>query len=220
MVYEVWRESVIKHFPGPEFTYMLWTDETARQLIAHEYPTYLTMYDSLPNSLARADAARTFILHRHGGLYLDLDYEVRNSFWYRLPVDAPAVVGSYFPDERTQNSLMSSPIGHPFWNATWERMAEQLRSGCESAVECTGPQVTDFVADLFPGHVVVLPCEIFMPVATGDGSGKYHTLMPWERAIWYKLGWYRKCGKEPDEGESTCVQAVHHSVASTAGIIS
>ena len=149
---------------------------------------------------------------------MDLDYEVRQNFFHRLPDTVPALVGSYFPDERTQNSLMSSPPHHPFWNATWARMQSQLDRGCVLAVDCTGPQVLEYLVDLFPESIVVLPCEIFMPVAIGESAGVFHPMLRYERLLFYKLGWYRKCGAERSASEEPCVQAVHHSVASTAGM--
>ena len=39
------------------------------------YPWFLPTYDAFPLPIMRADAARAFILHAHGGVYADLDAE-------------------------------------------------------------------------------------------------------------------------------------------------
>ena len=96
---------------------MLWTDAKMRALIEEEYPWFLAAYDAYPHNIQRADASRYFILHKYGGLYADLDYEPLGNFWEHLPQHSPGLVESpYQYNERVQNSLMSSPPGHPLWN--------------------------------------------------------------------------------------------------------
>ena len=51
------------HPPG-EFTYMLWTDEELRELIATDYPWLLEIYDSYPYATQRWDASRLAVLHK------------------------------------------------------------------------------------------------------------------------------------------------------------
>ena len=64
------------------YRHMLWTDESMRELIARKYPAHLSNYDAYPYHIQRVDAARYFILHQFGGIYLDLDIECRK------PLDA------------------------------------------------------------------------------------------------------------------------------------
>ena len=58
---------------GAGYEYRLWTDVDAEGLIAANYSWFLSTYKSYPHDIQRADAARYFILHNHGGIYLDLD---------------------------------------------------------------------------------------------------------------------------------------------------
>ena len=51
------------HPPG-EYSYMLWTDENLRILIATEYPWLLQTYDSYPYATQRWDASRYAVLHK------------------------------------------------------------------------------------------------------------------------------------------------------------
>ena len=60
---------------NPDWTYVFWTDEDNRRMIAQHYPWFLPTYDGYKHSICRADAARYFYLHRYGGAYLDLDFE-------------------------------------------------------------------------------------------------------------------------------------------------
>ena len=60
----------------PQWDYVLWTDEENEKLVRTHYPAYLHTYKTFPKNIIRADIIRYLILHRHGGLYLDLDYEM------------------------------------------------------------------------------------------------------------------------------------------------
>ena len=52
---------------------MLWTDAKSRQLIADHYSWFLPTFDGYKYPIQRADAIRYFVLHRFGGIYMDLD---------------------------------------------------------------------------------------------------------------------------------------------------
>lgn len=56
-----------------DYTYKLWTDEEGLDLIKKEYPWFLKTYQSYPYDIQRVDAVRYFILHKYGGIYIDLD---------------------------------------------------------------------------------------------------------------------------------------------------
>lgn len=65
------QESCIK--AHPDYTYKLWTDEEGLELIRNEYPWFLDTYEKYPYNIQRVDAVRYFILHKYGGIYIDLD---------------------------------------------------------------------------------------------------------------------------------------------------
>ncbi len=56
-----------------DWEYRFWTDPELRELIRLHYGWFLAIYDSYPEH-QRADAARYFVLHHHGGLYVDLEF--------------------------------------------------------------------------------------------------------------------------------------------------
>lgn len=51
----------------------LWTDAKSRELIATEYPWFLSTFDNYTHPIQRADAIRYFVLAHYGGVYIDLD---------------------------------------------------------------------------------------------------------------------------------------------------
>ena len=137
--YTTWHNKHLELYPAPEWTHMIWTDENARELIKSDYAFFLKTYDSYEWGIQRADAVRYFVLHKYGGMYVDLDYESRVNFWDRLPQDRVGLVESpYQYNEKAQNSLMSSPKGDPFWNETFALLIER---SSRPVLHATGPCV-------------------------------------------------------------------------------
>ncbi|KAK9893600.1 glycosyltransferase family 32 protein [Cystobasidium minutum MCA 4210] len=56
-----------------DFEYKLWTDESSLAFIKEHYPWFLPTYLGYQFNIQRADAIRYFVLHKYGGVYLDLD---------------------------------------------------------------------------------------------------------------------------------------------------
>lgn len=56
-----------------DYEYKLWTDKSAREFIASEYPWFLETFDGYQFPIQRADTIRYFVLAYYGGIYLDLD---------------------------------------------------------------------------------------------------------------------------------------------------
>ncbi len=90
VMFEKWRSKFFSIFPNHR--YILWTDETQRDLIQTKFPWFLDTYDGYEFGIQRADASRYFILYEYGGLYADLDYEPLIDFWAWLPPNVPALV--------------------------------------------------------------------------------------------------------------------------------
>ena len=192
-----WTKELREMFPTHE--YMLWTDDKIVNFMETKYPWFMKYFDQLPVPVMKLDAARCFILYEYGGLFLDMDYQVKENFWNRLPDTYPAVIESpwFWFLEKTQNSFMSSPKGHPFWNVTWEVIIERIPG--TGPVYVTGPLMIDEAIRRWPGEVGVLPCENWQRPALGDAggySGFKHTLT---REVGARLGLIRKCGNVHDQ---------------------
>ncbi|KAL3904663.1 MAG: hypothetical protein SGPRY_011202 [Prymnesium sp.] len=96
----------------PDYTYMLWTDEMLRELIASNYSWLLSTYDAYPYDTQRWDASRYAILHKYGGLYADLDLKPKER------VDAmlrgQTLLLPHTPNIGLTNAIMASIPAHPF----------------------------------------------------------------------------------------------------------
>lgn len=145
-VWEKCQGSVLENFDG--FVYKLWSDDDLEQLIRTRYPWFLDHYLSYPSTIMRVDAARYFILHAYGGIYIDMDFEVYKNFYAQLPQDKVSIVeSSYRETEQYQNSLMASPAKHPFWNEVFRELMSTYDYYKTSVLDATGPRMLDRVID-------------------------------------------------------------------------
>ncbi|KAF9882889.1 hypothetical protein FE257_004903 [Aspergillus nanangensis] len=96
----------------PDYEYILWTDEMARNFIATHYPWFLDSFDGYLYPIQRADSIRYFVLAHMGGIYIDLDNGCNRrldpllgySAW--VPVTEPTGIS---------NDAMGSVPRHPFF---------------------------------------------------------------------------------------------------------
>ena len=75
----------------------MWTDSSSRAFIAQHYPSFLPTFDSYPYGIQRADAIRYFVLHRFGGIYMDLDVGCKRDFAPLLRGDWDVVLMKTIP---------------------------------------------------------------------------------------------------------------------------
>lgn len=164
----------------PDWSYRLWTDDDNRRLIHNHYPWFASTYDGYDEPIMRADAARYFILHRHGGLYADLDFECLRSL---EPLLAPhrLVLGTEPPAHLTVdvirehalthivcNALMASVPGHRFWEDLFEKLIQARdRIG---PLDTTGPFFLTRAYDAAPakGDIALLDAELLYPVSSTE----------------------------------------------------
>ncbi len=118
---EAWKkgqEACIKL--NPDYKYVLWTDEKARNFISKNYPWFLTTWDGYKFPIERADAIRYFVLYHYGGVYIDLDDFCKRRLDPLLT--APAFVTESEP-VGISNDVMGSVPHHPFF----EKMLRSLQ---------------------------------------------------------------------------------------------
>ena len=60
---------------NPGWKHWFWTDRDNRNLVATRFPSFLKLWDALPQNIMRADLVRYFIMWEFGGVYVDLDFE-------------------------------------------------------------------------------------------------------------------------------------------------
>jgi len=147
--WQVLRETWRAHHPG--WRHRLWTDADLRDLVATHYRWLLPTWEGYLHDISRVDAARYCLLHRHGGVYVDLDFECLRPVEPLL--DGHAVVLGAEPASHLEieivrrreppvtrlvcNAFMASEPGHPFW----ERVLRALpaRAHDRSVLDVAGP---------------------------------------------------------------------------------
>lgn len=106
------QESLQRHFP--DWEYRFWNDEDIDRLVHDHYPQYWDLYQSFPIHIMQIDFVRWCILHRHGGLYVDLDIFCYQNFENFI---GPRVtlIGNPLGNDPVENSLMASIPAHDYW---------------------------------------------------------------------------------------------------------
>lgn len=209
-----WRAEFLRLFPEPQYAHYLWTDVTMRELIAGRFPWFLNTYDAYPKPIQRADAFRYFVMYEYGGLYADMDYRPLVNFWNWLPADRPAFIESpHRFTENVQNSLMSSPAKHPFWNETFEVLAARAGGYLHGSdvLYTTGPKMLDEAARRYKGETAVLPCEIFHRIPLGEAGAEANAPTTFVRAITAHTKYVKQCG---DANDARCLLGTHYNVVS------
>ena len=115
--YCAYRDTWLKNHTHWEYRY--WDHLSARKLIEEDYAWFLPVYDQYPHFIQRCDAVRYFILHRFGGLYVDMDIENLK------PVDELFVncdLALFKAVKGYANSAMASARGHPLWEAVFKEL--------------------------------------------------------------------------------------------------
>lgn len=200
-------------YPEPEYTHMLWTDESARELIKNEFSWFLEAYDNFYMNIQRADAARYFVLYKYGGLYADLDYEPFTNFWEHIPEDRVSLIESpYKINEEVQNSLMAGPKGDPFWNITFKIMYERRKS--HKVLSSTGPSMVDEAMrrSPHPTWFHVLPCENFHRIPLGEAGKNAPGISRLARAVMAYSPLVKTCGNW--QRKDDCHFGLHHNAVS------
>lgn len=183
----IWKasfESWKKHFPEPEFQHIFWSDEKTNRFFEKNCTQFSNMYNNVPGNqsvIVRSDWSRYCILSKLGGIYADLDYEVRQPFYKTLKPGLVNLVGSPYTSETVQNSLMASPAGHWYWKFVLKVAAQTMQQtasfisaasahlhkkvrSIDSALKVSGPQLLSNIdATNDPRTVYILPCNSFQP---------------------------------------------------------
>ena len=97
----------------------LWSEREIVELIAEKYPQYLHRYIKILNTIQRCDIARAFILHAHGGLYMDIDYralpKIKYFFDDSLLWNSHKVIVGDNELMGVNNAWIYSSKGNEFW---------------------------------------------------------------------------------------------------------
>ncbi|MCH9665145.1 MAG: glycosyltransferase, group 2 family protein, partial [Gammaproteobacteria bacterium] len=146
------QSSWLKH--NPHWQYRFWSDNDIREFIAEHYADFLEVFDAYPHNIMRVDAFRYLLLHHHGGIYADLDFECL------LPMDELLAdqdillipepeehINKHKPRVRNldyvvSNALMASVPGHPFWREVVELLKKSANN--PDVLDATGPFILTY----------------------------------------------------------------------------
>jgi len=152
----------------PDWRYVLMTDLDNRKFVQLHFPDFLSHYDAFPYPIQRADAIRYLWLYVHGGLYLDLDYELKHSLESLFTDDSEVFlvpsgnIGSYMT-----NSLMASQPRA----SLWLEMIRAMMQPCPSwiitkhfiVMNTTGPMKLTQVVKTTGSTYSILPSKLLLP---------------------------------------------------------
>lgn len=170
------RTWVEKH---PDWTYMFWTDDSARNLIAEKFPNILPAYDGYLENIRRADAMRYAILYEYGGVYADLDMEsllpidsITRKYSCILPQEPyehPIIDSN--ADHLVINALMACRAGHPLMKRFLDNIPNYFHMW--NVLDSTGPHYITLLYNQYVSEtkfspsdgrgVYLAPAEYFFP---------------------------------------------------------
>ena len=112
---------------SPDFEHILWNNSMVLDMLHKHFPAHVENYNSYSYGVQRADAARYFILHKYGGIYIDMDIECKAplSDVIAYVTSRRAVVG--LPENSwhgVTNDLLVSAANHRFFARTIEALAQ------------------------------------------------------------------------------------------------
>ncbi len=138
-----WREECQRLNPCWEFR--LWTDEDNLDLVTTSYPELLPTYEGYDLKIKRIDAVRYMMLHKYGGVYMDMDlaclrgfnestFSEPNTFYAAQQHEDWTRISNR--QQRVANAFMASSPGHPFLS----KILNKLPTTMEEIVVCAaGP---------------------------------------------------------------------------------
>jgi len=183
-------ESIKEHMP--DWKYVLMTDEDNRNFVKKHFPDFLKYYDRFPHNIQRVDAVRYCWLYVHGGIYMDLDFEMMHPLdeFFTNDVDVYLVsssnVGSYLT-----NSFMASKPGCKLWlevieamkrpNLPWYYIGKHV-----NVMSVTGPVMLTHVVKKTTVVYGTLPSKLILPcsVCNINCSAKGAYLKQLEGSSW------------------------------------
>lgn len=187
---EMWtqcRGTWLKHFPESEYRHMLWNESSKIDFIRVHYPWALESYMRLPKEIMRCDVARLLILHKYGGIYGDLDYQVNRNFYDQLPSDKISIIESKSEmDGGTQNSLIASPPNKQIWIELVTAMFNNPKTYLVTSespkwdiINTTGPKIISTFLKNASEMIHILPMRDYQHHRKGKSFGTHKYSSVW-----------------------------------------
>ncbi|KAI6782775.1 glycosyltransferase family 32 [Emericellopsis cladophorae] len=99
--------------PHPTWEHHVWTDDKAVEFLQEHYPDILPHYTGYAQNIQRANVLRYALLHKLGGVYLDLDVSCHVALDSTPIVRLPLVTPGAYP-AGVNNAFIAAQPRHPF----------------------------------------------------------------------------------------------------------
>lgn len=171
IVPDIWKrgqDSVQTMFP--DWTYVYMTDFDNEEFVKTNFPEHLRAFKDLKYNIQRADVIRYMWLYVHGGLYIDMDYEVlRDIRGFLEAVHAPLFVlhspnvsyvltNSLIVAKPKLGIFMSLIARCLYGKLPWYYMGKHIE-----VMFSTGPMAFHDIINHSDVPYVVLPRKLFLP---------------------------------------------------------
>ena len=96
---------------SPNYEHKLWNDEEdIDRIVFDHYKEFWNLYTRFPHHIMKIDFARLCILHRHGGIYADMDYYCYRNFEQYLTKENMFIenTSELYTNAAYENCLMAS----------------------------------------------------------------------------------------------------------------
>jgi mannosyltransferase OCH1-like enzyme len=127
--YDRYRNSVEKL--NPNWIFLEWDRQKSDKFILSKYPKYYDVWMNYKSEIYRIDALRYFLMDGFGGVYIDQDLEMFESFDTLMNdynQSSILFVRSGHNKSTITNYFMASEKGHPFWDFCIQGLAEKQQS--------------------------------------------------------------------------------------------
>ena len=146
-------ESWLRHNPGWELR--LWTEDTLPADLSRR-----EVYERLRQPAERSDILRLELLERHGGVYVDTDFECLRPL-------APLLEGveffcAYLKPGRVNNAIVGATPGHELLRRAIREVRPVEWHG-KVDKHGTGPFFLDALVKQYPDAVTIFDAELFYP---------------------------------------------------------
>lgn len=153
---------------NPDWEYKLWTDSD----IVDFNMENIELFNRIDNLGAKSDILRYEILYRHGGLYIDTDFECIKSFNDLLYLDFFTGTG-HINDPVLFNGLISCVPGHKILRRLIDDIKVVSTNDFNEIMKLTGPYyfssvVLDHIKNNSDEKNVVFPTVFFYPFPGAD----------------------------------------------------
>ena len=156
----------------PDYEFVLWNDQDdIDTLVKDHYPQYWNLYRAFPVHIMRIDFARLCMLHRHGGIYADMDYYCYQNFESDLQDHDLYFVENLteeFTSATVENSLMAAAPDSSFFLNTMNYVQAcfiQFRNGfkIDSTTNWRSPRFDYYINNTTGSGMLSVARESFDP---------------------------------------------------------